>query len=107
MVAVGRDPLRPADGLQDVDRPVTDVHRLDLTRPLAFAAPPPARPVVDIGLTGVAEVVESTRIEFDTGSGNWNAEKRIDGILIRVAVDRCGTIVTAHPLEGPGVVHNP
>ncbi len=62
----------------------------------------------DRALTAVMVAARAPdRIEFNTTSGNWNAEKRIDGILVRVAVDRCGTIVTAHPLEGPGVVHNP
>jgi hypothetical protein len=46
------------------------------------------------------------RIEFNPGTQNWNVEKRIDGILIRVAVDASGSIVTAHPLESPGITRH-
>jgi hypothetical protein len=62
----------------------------------------------DRALTAVMAAARAPdRIEFNTESGNWNIEKRVDGLLIKVAVDRYGTIVTAYPLEGPGIVHNP
>lgn len=40
-------------------------------------------------------------------AAGWIVERRVDGILILVVVDDNGYVRTAHPIDGPGVIHNP
>ncbi len=54
----------------------------------------------------IAAARDPDRVEFNESTGNWNADRRVDGILIRVAVRPTGSIVTAFPVDGPGIVRN-
>jgi hypothetical protein len=54
----------------------------------------------------IAAARDPDRVEFNGTTGNWNVDKRIDGILIRVAVQPTGSIVTAFPVDGAGIVRN-
>lgn len=166
--------------LEDVDRLVAELRRIDLAHLHGLTAPPPPRPAVEVGLQDIGDVVglgltgsawddvdgparvpgpdevhltdayrthilagddrggghgsgrggadksefpavwgdervliaimaaarDPDRAEFNQGTRNWNVEKRIDGILIRVAVDPSGSIVTAYPIDDPGIVRN-